>query len=135
MTTPTNAHDSTPQPPVPRSYLVERDVDAIEALLDSWITATGPDVDIPLLGTPNWTAADDTTQRAAVAVFVLGCLVERDPIIIAARLAAETAILRASRIAAARQASHAISAGADWTAVAARLVQRDRIARHDRLRR
>ncbi|RTL61291.1 MAG: DUF2742 domain-containing protein [Pseudonocardiaceae bacterium] len=134
MTTPTNAHDSTPQHPVPRSYLVERDVDAIEALLDSWITAPGP-VDIPLLGTPDWVAADDTTQRAAVAVFVLGCLVERDPIIIAARLAAETAILRASRMAAARQASHAISAGADWTALAQRLVQRDRIARHDRLRR
>ncbi|MGD9988837.1 hypothetical protein [Pseudonocardia sp.] len=135
MTTPTNAHDSTPQRPEPRSYLVERDVDAIEALLGGWIAATRPGVDIPLLGTSDWVAGDDTTQRAAVAVFVLGCLVERDPIIIAARLAAETAILRASRMAAARQASHAISAGADWTALAQRLVQRDRIARHDRLRR
>jgi len=127
MTTPDNtyeSHDSAPQRQAPRSYLVERDVDAIEALLDDWIAATGPDVDIPLLGTPDWVAADDTTQRAAVAVFVLGCLVERDPIVIAARLVAETAILRASRMAAARQASHAISAAGDWSAVARRIVQR-----------
>jgi hypothetical protein len=115
--------------------LINRDLDAIEALLDGWIAAAGPGNDIPLLGTPGWVAADDTTQLAGVAVFVLGCLVERDPLVLAARLAAEIATVRSVRMAAARQASHAISAGADWTALAQRLVQRDRIVRHDRLRR
>ncbi|GEL26517.1 hypothetical protein PSU4_54710 [Pseudonocardia sulfidoxydans NBRC 16205] len=135
MTTHDTAHDSTPAPSATRSYLVERDLDAIEALLDGWIAATGPDVEIPLLGTLGWVAADDVTQLAGVAVFVLGCLVERDPLVLAARLAAEIATVRSVRMAAARQASHAISAGVDWTALAQRLVQRDRIARHDRLRR
>ncbi|ODU01347.1 MAG: hypothetical protein ABS81_20870 [Pseudonocardia sp. SCN 72-86] len=117
-----------------RSVLIERDLDAIESLLDGWITEAGG-VEIPLLGTPEWVTADETTQLAGVAVFVLGCLVERDPLVLAARLAAEIATVRSVRMAAARQASHAISAGADWSAVAQRLVQRDRIARHDRLRR
>lgn len=118
-----------------RSVLIERDLDAIDALLDGWIAAAGPGLDIPLLGTPEWVAADERTQLAGIAVFVLGCLVERDPLVLAARLAAEIATVRSVRMAAARQASHAISAGADWSAVAQRLVQRDRIARHDRLRR
>ncbi|ODU04279.1 MAG: hypothetical protein ABS81_11055 [Pseudonocardia sp. SCN 72-86] len=117
-----------------RSVLIERDLDAIESLLDQWITDAGG-VDIPLLGTPEWVAAEERMQVAGVAVFVLGCLVEREPLVLAARLAAEIATVRSVRMAAARQASHAISAGADWTAVAQRLVQRDRIARHDRLRR
>ncbi|GAY11647.1 hypothetical protein [Pseudonocardia sp. N23] len=117
-----------------RSVLIERDLDAIETLLDGWITDAGG-VDIPLLGTPEWVAAEETTQLAGVAVFVLGCLVEREPLVLAARLAAEIATVRSVRMAAARQASHAISAGADWTALAQRLVQRDRLARHDRLRR
>ncbi|ODU04158.1 MAG: hypothetical protein ABS81_11585 [Pseudonocardia sp. SCN 72-86] len=129
-THPTAAAATTPV----RSVLIERDLDAIETLLDQWITDAGG-VDIPLLGTPEWVAADEATQLSGVAVFVLGCLVERDPLVLAARLAAEIATVRSVRMAAARQASHAISAGADWSAVAARLVQRDRIARHDRLRR
>ncbi|GAY09630.1 hypothetical protein [Pseudonocardia sp. N23] len=134
MTTPHTTHLTTSTPSATQSYLVERDIEAIEGLLDGWIAEVNG-VDIPLLGTPDWVAADERTQLAAVAVFVLGCLVERDPIVIAARLAAEVATVRSIRLVAARQASHAISAGADWSAVAARLVQRDRIARHDRLRR
>ncbi|MBN9111559.1 MAG: hypothetical protein J0I34_22590 [Pseudonocardia sp.] len=129
-TRPTTAGAATPA----RSVLIERDLDAIEALLDQWITDAGG-VDIPLLGTPDWVDADERMQRAGVAVFVLGCLVEREPLVLAARLAAEVATVRSIRLVAARQASHAISAGADWSAVAQRLVQRDRIARHDRLRR
>lgn len=112
----------TPEPDRP-SWRVERDVDVVEAALWPWITAAG-DVDVPPLGTDEWKAADPTVQRAAVAVFVLGCLVERDPLVIAARLAAEIATARAVRCAAARQASHAIAAATDWTAVANRLVQR-----------
>ncbi|GAA4536645.1 hypothetical protein [Pseudonocardia xishanensis] len=118
-----------------RSVLIERDLDAIETLLDGWIAAVDLGVDIPLLGTQEWVVAEEAMQLAGVAVFVLGCLVERDPLVLAARLAAEIATVRSVRMAAARQASHAISAGADWSAVAQRLVQRDRIARHDRLRR
>ncbi|RTL61601.1 MAG: hypothetical protein EKK42_34510 [Pseudonocardiaceae bacterium] len=112
-------------PTAGRGWRVERDVDAVEALLWPWITAAG-DVEIPLLGTPAWTAADPTGQLAGVAVFVLGCLVERDPLVIAARLAAEIATVRTVRCTAARQASHAIAAGAEWSAVAGRLLQRDR---------
>ncbi|MGD9986346.1 hypothetical protein [Pseudonocardia sp.] len=113
---------TTRQSPNPR-LPVERDVDAVEAALWPWITAAC-DVEVPLLGTEEWTAAAPVVQRASVAVFVLGCLVERDPLVIAARLAAEIATARAVRCAAARQASHAIAAATDWTAVASRLVQR-----------
>ncbi|MBN9113709.1 MAG: hypothetical protein J0I34_33675 [Pseudonocardia sp.] len=109
------------------SFLCERDVEAVAEFLDPWITAVtsrGEDVEVPLLGTQEWADADTETRLAAVAVFVIGCLVEREPIVIAARLAAEVATLRASRMAAARQASHAISAAGDWSAVARRIVQR-----------
>ncbi|MHA6795920.1 hypothetical protein ACVGVM_20740 [Pseudonocardia bannensis] len=119
MTTPENRKPSRP------GWRVEPDVGAVEAQLWPWITAAG-DVEVPLLGSEEWKAADPGTQRAAVAVFVLACLVERDPLVIAARLAAEIATARTVRCAAARQASHAIAAAADWSAVADRLVQRDR---------
>ncbi|GEL26778.1 hypothetical protein PSU4_57320 [Pseudonocardia sulfidoxydans NBRC 16205] len=108
------------------SWLCERDVEAVAEYLDPWITAATArgDVEVPLLGTKEWVDAGTEAKLAAVAVFVIGCLVERDPIVIAARLAAEVATLRASRMAAARQASHAISAAGDWSAVARRIVQR-----------
>jgi len=115
------AHQS-PDPRRP-AWPVERDGDAVEAVLWPWITAAR-NVELPLLGTEEWTTADPAVQQASVAVFVLGCLVERDPLVIAARLAAEIATTRAVRCAAARQASHAISAATDWSAVATRLVQR-----------
>ena len=120
------------------SFLCERDVEAVAEFLDPWITAasTAPDyVEVPLLGTTEWVAAGTEAKLAAVAVFVIGCLVEREPIVIAVRLAAEVATLRASRVAAARQASHAISAAGDWSAVARRIVQRgngDELARRPR---
>lgn len=110
-----------------RSWLCERDVEAVAEFLDPWIvTATGglDDTEVPLLGTAEWANAAPEVKLAAVAVFVIGCLVERDPILIAARLAAEVAVLRTARIAAARQASHAIAAAGDWSAVARRLIQR-----------
>ena len=65
---------------------------------------------IPLLGTPEWVAADDATRNASVALYVLACLAEREPVVIAARLAAEIAAGRTAYLVAMRQASHAISA-------------------------
>ncbi|AEA22315.1 hypothetical protein Psed_0033 [Pseudonocardia dioxanivorans CB1190] len=109
------------------NWLCERDVEAVAEFLDPWIAAatqTPGYTEVPLLGTAQWAEADTEVKLAAVAVFVLGCLVERDPVMIAARLAAEIAVVRTARLVAARQASHAISAGADWSAVARRLVQR-----------
>jgi hypothetical protein len=55
-------------------------------------------------------AADRITRDASVAIYVLACLVEREPVVIAARLAAEIAAARTAHLAALRQASHAISA-------------------------
>lgn len=100
---------------VPARWLVDRDLDAVAAHLDPWILAAEPDhhpdtTAIPLLGTPDWVAADDPTRTASVALYVLACLVEREPVVIAARLAAEIAAGRVAHLAAMRQASHAISA-------------------------
>ena len=104
------------------TWLIDRDVDAVAqyldavaAHLDRWILAAESDhhpqaTGIPLLGTPEWVAADDTTRNAAVAIYVLGCLAEREPVVIAARLAAEIAAGRTAYLLAMRQASHAISA-------------------------
>src|SRR5690242_3533017 len=96
-------------------WLIERDFDAVAAYLDPWILAAEPDHDpqttqLPLLGTPDWVAADRITRDASVAIYVLACLVEREPVVIAARLAAEIAAARTAHLAALRQASHAISA-------------------------
>jgi hypothetical protein len=95
--------------------LIERDLDAVAAHLDPWILAAEPDHDpqtarIPLLGTPEWVTADPVTRNAAVALYVLACLAEREPVVIAARLAAEIAAARTAHLIAMRQASHAISA-------------------------
>jgi hypothetical protein len=75
-------------------WLIERDFDAVAAYLDPWILAAEPDHDpqttrIPLLGTPDWVAANPPLRDASVAIYVLACLVEREPVVIAARLAAE----------------------------------------------
>jgi hypothetical protein len=96
-------------------WLIDRDLDAVAAYLDPWILAADPDHDptttaIPLLGTPEWVTADDPTKNAAVALYVLACLAEREPVVIAARLAAEIAAGRTAHLVALRQASHAISA-------------------------
>ncbi len=108
---------SAPEPggPVRPSWLIDRDLDAVAAHLDPWILAAEPHhhVDttrIPLLGTPEWVAADDTTRDASVALYVLACLAEREPVVIAARLAAEIAAGRTAHLVAMRQVSHAISA-------------------------
>jgi len=95
-------------------WLIDRDLDAVAAYLDPWILATDSDHDspttaVPLLGTPEWVAADDTTRNASVALYVLACLAEREPVVIAARLAAEIAAGRTAHLVAMRQASHAIS--------------------------
>ena len=97
------------------AWLIDRDINAVALYLDAWILAAEPDhhpatTAIPLLGTPEWVAADDTTRNAAVAIYVLGCLAEREPVVIAARLAAEIAAGRTAYLLAMRQASHAISA-------------------------
>lgn len=96
-------------------WLIDRDVDAVAAHLDPWILAAEPDHDpattaVPLLGTPDWVAADESTRNASVALYVLACLAEREPVVIAARLAAEIAAGRTAHLVAMRQASHAISA-------------------------
>jgi hypothetical protein len=122
--------------PIPASaghpeWRCDRDDDAVAGFLDPWIAAAG-DRPVPVLGSPEWVAADPVMRVAAVATFVLGCLVERDPVVIAARLAAEIATVRTARVVAARQASHAIAAAADWSAVADRLLQRDRAQQIDR---
>ena len=77
-------------------WLIDRDLDAVAAYLDAWILAAEPDHDpqttaVPLLGTPEWVAADEVTRNASVALYVLACLAEREPVVIAARLAAEIA--------------------------------------------
>jgi hypothetical protein len=100
--------------PVRLPWLIDRDLDAVAAYLDPWILAAEPDHDlattaVPLLGTPEWVAADDATRSASVALYVLACLAEREPVVIAARLAAEIAAERTAYLVASRQASHAIS--------------------------
>ena len=101
----------TPRPP----WLIEQDLDAVAAHLDGWVLAAEPDHDptctaLPLLGTPALVAADNTTRNASVALYVLACVAEREPVVIAAWLAAEIAAGRTAHLAALRQASHAISA-------------------------
>lgn len=98
-----------------RAWLIDRDLDAVAAYLDPWILTAEPDHDprttaVPLLGTPEWVAADEVTRDASVALYVLACLAEREPVVIAARLAAEIAAGRTAHLVAMRQASHAISA-------------------------
>src|SRR4051794_4133227 len=100
--------------PVRPPWLIDRDLDAVATYLDPWILAAEPDHDlvataVPLLGTPEWVAADDATRSASVALYVLACLAEREPVVIAARLAAEIAAERTAYLVASRQASHAIS--------------------------
>ena len=113
--TPTPSPASTDRARQVAAWLIDRDVDAVAQYLDAWILAAEPDhrpaaTAIPLLGTPEWVAADETTRNAAVAIYVLGCLAEREPVVIAARLAAEIAAGRTAYLLAMRQASHAISA-------------------------
>ncbi len=100
--------------PVRPPWLIDRDLDAVAAHLDAWILAADPDhhphtTAVPLLGTPEWVAADPPTRNASVALYVLACLAEREPVVIAARLAAEIAAARTAHLVALRQASHAIS--------------------------
>ena len=100
---------------VPARWLIDRDRDAVAAYLDRWILAAEPGHDpattaVPLLGTPEWVAADDTTRDASVALYVLACLAEREPVVIAARLAAEIAAGRLKHLLATRQSNQAISA-------------------------
>ena len=56
-------------------------------------------------------AADEVTRNAAVALYVIACLAEREPVVITARLAVEIAADRTAYLVALRQASHAISEG------------------------
>jgi hypothetical protein len=100
--------------------VIDRDFDAVAAHLDRWILAADPDhhpqaTALPLIGTPDWVAADPATRNASVALYVLACLAEREPVVIAARLAAEIAAGRTAYLLAMRQASHAISAALTHT--------------------
>jgi hypothetical protein len=101
--------------PGPARWLIDRGLDAVAAYLGRWILAADPGHDltstaIPLLGTPEWVVADPPARNASVALYVLACLAEREPVVIAARLAAEIAAARTAHLVAIRQASHAISA-------------------------
>ena len=65
---------------------IDRDLDAVALHLDPWILAAEPDHDarstsIPLLGTPEWVAADEATRNAAVALYVIACLVRWGPVV------------------------------------------------------
>jgi hypothetical protein len=111
-----HGHDSGRRPP----WWIDRDFDAVAAYLDPWILAAEPDhhpqaTALPLIGTPDWVAADPATRNASVALYVLACLAEREPVVIAARLAAEIAAGRTAYLLAMRQASHAISAALTHT--------------------
>src|SRR3954468_21221473 len=102
--------------PVRPPWLIDRDLDAVAAYLDRWILAAEPDHDlatttVPLLGTPEWVAADDATRSASVALYVLACLAEREPVVIAARLGGGVGAESTAYLVASRQASHAISIG------------------------
>ena len=97
-------------------WLIDRDLDAVAAHLDPWILAANATHDarttsIPLLGTPEWVAADEVTRNAAVALYVIACLAEREPVVITARLAVEIAADRTAYLVVLRRASHAISEG------------------------
>ena len=77
-------------------WLIDRDLDAVAAHLDPWILAANATHDarttsIPLLDTPEWVAADEVTRNAAVALYVIACFAEREPVVITARLAVEIA--------------------------------------------
>ena len=116
-----HGHLDDHQERVPARWLIDRDLDAVAAHLDPWILAAEPDhhpqtTAVPLLGTPDWVAADPVTRDASVALYVLACLAEREPVVIAARLAAEIAAGRTAHLVAMRQASHAISAALHNTA-------------------
>jgi hypothetical protein len=96
-------------------WLIDRNLDAVAAHLDPWILAAEPDHHpttsrLPLLGTPEWVAAGPAVRDASVAVYVLACLAEREPVVIAARLAAEIAAGRTAHLVALRFASHDVSA-------------------------
>lgn len=111
MSTSAGGADPGARPP----WFIVRDFDAVAAFLDPWIVAAEPDHDarttaIPPLGTPEWVAADDVTRNAAVALYVIACFAEREPVVIAARLAAEIAADRTAYLVAMRESSHAISA-------------------------
>jgi hypothetical protein len=89
MSTPSGEPGAAARPP----WLIDHDLDAVAAHLDPWILAAEPDRDarttsIPLLGAPEWVAADKATRNAAVALYVKACLAQREPVVIAARLAA-----------------------------------------------
>ena len=85
MSTPSGEPGAAARPP----WLIDRDLDAVALHLDPWILAAEPDHDarttsIPLLGTPEWVAADEAARNAAVALYVIACLAEREPVVIAA---------------------------------------------------
>lgn len=113
MSTPRNG-------PGPTGWLLRRDVDAVAAHMDPWILAAGDQV-VPVLGSPEWVAAGEVERTASVAVYTLGCLAETEPTVVAARLAAEIATARALRLAALREASHAIAGAGGWSELAHRL--------------
>ena len=117
MTRPDHLRNSPSQRGAERrpAWLIDRDCDAVAAHLDPWILAAEPDHHattsrLPLLGTPEWVAADPVVRDASVAIYVLACLAEREPVVIAARLAAEIAAGREAYMVAMRQASHEVSA-------------------------
>ncbi|WP_445186761.1 hypothetical protein ACTXG6_06000 [Pseudonocardia sp. Cha107L01] len=87
----------------------QRDIGAVEAFLVDLITA-GVDGPLPMLGSAEWSAADESTQLAALAAWALGGIRELDPRVIEVRCAAELAA-HALRMKAAAVDVHS---AADW---------------------
>ena len=72
MSTPSSEPGAAARPP----WLIDRDLDAVALHLDPWILAAEPDHDarstsIPLLGTPEWVAADTCVPRKSARLETL----------------------------------------------------------------
>ena len=95
--------------------LIDRDLDAVATHLDPWILAAEPDHDPAPQRSRCWAHRSGwpptRSRGTAVARYVIACLAERAPVVIAARPAAEIAAGHTAHLVALRQASHAISEG------------------------
>lgn len=92
-----------------------RDLDAVWRWLSDVVEAAedvaGP---VPLLGTPEWSAADDRMRWASVARYAIASLDENEPHMIAYRIAVELSCARRADVAhrrALRDASHDVHGG------------------------
>lgn len=101
-----------------RIAATERDLPTVAEWLDEFVAAAPGSDPLPILGSPAWVEAGDEIRVASWARYTLGTLGELDPAVIAARLAAEIDAGRRDEALITRQASRAISAAEDWSALA-----------------